>query len=72
MKQRKVLDDQTGRMDAGGLGIVELALVAGLVIFGTPVAVALPAVYLYRLITFWIPVPAGLGAYRALVRSGRL
>ena len=56
----------------GGLGIVELALVAGLIIFGTPVAVALPAVFLYRLITFWLPVPAGLGAYRALVRSGRL
>ena len=56
----------------GGLGVVELALVAGLVIFGTPVAIALPAVFLYRLITFWLPVPAGLGAYRSLVRAGRL
>jgi len=56
----------------GGLGVVELALVAGLVIFGTPMAIALPAVFLFRLLTFWLPVPAGLGAYRSLVRSGRL
>jgi uncharacterized membrane protein YbhN (UPF0104 family) len=46
--------------------------VAGLVIFGTPMAIALPAVFLFRLLTFWLPVPAGLGAYRSLVRSGRL
>jgi len=56
----------------GGLGVVEVALIAGLVLFGTPLALAIPAVFLYRLLTFWIPVAPGVAAYRALERAGRI
>jgi undecaprenyl-diphosphatase len=56
----------------GGLGVVEVALIAGLVLFGSPLALAIPAVFLYRLLTFWIPVGPGALAYRSLERSGRI
>ncbi len=56
----------------GGLGVVEVALIAGLVLFGSPLALAIPAVFLYRLLTFWIPVGPGALAYRSLERAGRI
>ena len=43
----------------GGLGAVEAALSAGLTAAGMPAAAALSAVLLYRIATFWLPVPAG-------------
>jgi uncharacterized membrane protein YbhN (UPF0104 family) len=43
----------------GGLGAVEAALTAGLTAAGVPGAVAVSAVLLFRLITFWLPVPLG-------------
>jgi glycosyltransferase 2 family protein len=43
----------------GGLGAVEFALTAGLTATGLPGAAAVSAVILYRLLTFWLPVPAG-------------
>ncbi len=45
----------------GGLGAVEAALTAGLTAAGVPGGVAVSAVLLFRLITFWLPVPARLG-----------
>ena len=45
----------------GGLGAVEAALTAGLIAAGVPSTVAVSAVLLFRLLTFWLPVPAGLG-----------
>jgi undecaprenyl-diphosphatase len=56
----------------GGLVVVELLLVAGLALFGVPLGLAIPTVFLYRLLTFWLPVAPGLWAYRSLVRAGRL
>lgn len=56
----------------GGVIFVELLLVAGLVLFGVPLALAIPAVFLYRLVTFWLPVPPGIWAYKSLARSGRI
>jgi glycosyltransferase 2 family protein len=43
----------------GGLGAVEAALVASLVAAGTPDTVAVPAVFLFRLVTFWLPIVPG-------------
>jgi uncharacterized membrane protein YbhN (UPF0104 family) len=43
----------------GGLGGVEAALTAGLTATGMPGAVAVSAVLLFRLLTFWLPVPFG-------------
>jgi uncharacterized membrane protein YbhN (UPF0104 family)/tRNA A-37 threonylcarbamoyl transferase component Bud32 len=43
----------------GGLGAVEAALTAGLTTAGIPGPEAISAVLLFRLITFWLPIPAG-------------
>jgi uncharacterized membrane protein YbhN (UPF0104 family) len=45
----------------GGLGAVEAALTAGVTAIGEPAAVAVPAVLLFRIISFWLPIlPAWL------------
>ncbi len=56
----------------GGLGAVEAALTAGLTAAGVPGAVAASAVLLFRLLTFWLPVPFGWGAMRYLEREQAL
>ena len=52
----------------GGLGAVEAALTAGLTAAGVPGAVAVSAVLLFRLLTFWLPVPFGWAALEFLER----
>jgi len=56
----------------GGLGAVEAALVAGLVAVGVTDAQAVPAVFLFRLGTFWLPIAPGWVAFAWLRRTGRL
>jgi uncharacterized membrane protein YbhN (UPF0104 family)/tRNA A-37 threonylcarbamoyl transferase component Bud32 len=56
----------------GGLGAMEAALTAGLTAAGVPGAVAVSAVLLYRLLTFWLPVPVGWVAMRFLERNNDL
>lgn len=56
----------------GGLGAVELALTAGLTAAGLPSAVAGSSVLLFRLLTFWLPVPAGWVALNYLERHEAL
>jgi glycosyltransferase 2 family protein len=46
----------------GGLVGVESALTLGLKLAGIPGESALAAVFLFRVITFWLPVPVGWGA----------
>jgi len=53
----------------GGLGGVEAALTAGLTATGLPGAVAVSAVLLFRLLTFWLPVPVGWAALSYLERQ---
>lgn len=50
----------------GGLGVVEATLTTTLVGFGTPQAAALLGVVAYRLVNFWLPIPAGGAAYLSL------
>jgi uncharacterized membrane protein YbhN (UPF0104 family) len=50
----------------GGLGAVEAALTAGLTAAGVPGPVAVSAVLLFRLLTFWLPVPFGWAALNFL------
>ncbi len=52
----------------GGLGAVEFALTAGLTAAGVPSGVALSSVLLFRLLTFWLPVPLGWVALHYLER----
>jgi len=56
----------------GGLGAVEAALSAGLTAAGVPGAVAVSAVLLFRLLTFWLPVPFGWAALNFLERRQEL
>jgi len=56
----------------GGLGAVEAALTAGLTAAGVPGAAAASAVLLFRLLTFWLPVPFGWVALKYLEREQAL
>jgi glycosyltransferase 2 family protein len=56
----------------GGLGGVEAALTAGLTAAGVPGAAAVSAVLLFRLLTFWLPVPFGWAALNYLERQQAL
>jgi uncharacterized protein (TIRG00374 family) len=57
----------------GGLGFVEAGLVGALTLAGVPAGDALLATLAYRLVSYWLPLPAGLGAYIAFrVRYGSL
>jgi uncharacterized protein (TIRG00374 family) len=57
----------------GGLGFVEAGLVGALTLAGVPAGDALVATLAYRLVSYWLPLPAGLGAYIAFrVRHGSL
>jgi uncharacterized protein (TIRG00374 family) len=54
----------------GGIGAVEAALSGALTtVFGVPYEVALPAVLLFRLMTFWLPVLPGWLAFTQLTRK---
>lgn len=50
----------------GGLGVIEATLTSLLVGFDTPRGVATLGVVAYRLVNFWIPIPAGGLAYLSL------
>jgi uncharacterized membrane protein YbhN (UPF0104 family) len=52
----------------GGLGAVEAALTAGLTAAGVHGGIAVSAVLLFRLLTFWLPVPVGWVAFNYLER----
>jgi uncharacterized membrane protein YbhN (UPF0104 family) len=56
----------------GGVGGVEAALTAGLTAAGLPGAVAVSSVLLFRLLTFWFPVPVGWVALNYLERKHEL
>jgi undecaprenyl-diphosphatase len=52
----------------GGVGAIELALSAGLTGIGVSSGAAVPAVILYRLATYWLPVVPGWYSLRLLQR----
>ena len=47
----------------GGIGLVEGVAVPMLVSFGVPGGAALLGVLAWRLLSFWLPIPVGLGSY---------
>jgi putative heme transporter len=60
----------------GGLGVVEGVLIPTLVGFHVPAPIATLGVLSYRLVNFWLPIPAGGAAYVSLrfgpaARAGR-
>ena len=56
----------------GGLGAAEAALVGGLIAVGVDKEQAVPAVFLFRLATFWIPILPGYIAFSWLRHTERL
>lgn len=56
----------------GGLGAVEIALSTGLTASGMGSAAAVSSVLLFRVATFWAPVPLGWVALHVLQRKGVL
>ncbi|MCL6440469.1 MAG: flippase-like domain-containing protein [Thermoleophilum sp.] len=54
---------------AAGAGPVDAGMIAAFAMFGLPAAIVFPAVLVYRLIAFWLPVPLGLVAYLQLRRT---
>ncbi|ADU01981.1 MULTISPECIES: lysylphosphatidylglycerol synthase domain-containing protein [Mycolicibacterium] len=55
-----------------GLGVVEAALVAGLIAGGVASAPAVAGVLAYRLATFWLPAAAGFFSFKSLQRHQML
>ncbi|SOE11320.1 conserved hypothetical protein [Streptomyces sp. 2323.1] len=56
----------------GGVGAVEGALIAGLTVAGLAADIAFPAVLLFRLLVFWLPVLPGWLAFNYLTRKGEI
>jgi len=56
----------------GGIGAVEAALVAGLGAAGVPGGLAVPAVLLFRLLSFWLPLLPGYIAWNRMQAKGYL
>ncbi|HKO83675.1 MAG TPA: lysylphosphatidylglycerol synthase transmembrane domain-containing protein, partial [Actinomycetota bacterium] len=56
----------------GGIGAVEAALIAGLTAAGVDKETAVPAVFLFRLATFWLPILPGWLAFTWLQRTDRI
>jgi hypothetical protein len=55
----------------GGLGVVEGSLTLALVFLGGGKAPTIAAVLLYRLFSFWIPLPVGAGCWAGLAQRRR-
>ncbi len=54
----------------GGLGLVEAGMSGAFVALGTPAAVAIPAVLVFRVVSYWMPLLAGVPQYlRTPVRA---
>jgi undecaprenyl-diphosphatase len=56
----------------GGLGAVEAVLIAGLVSVGLDKEIAVPAVLLFRLATFWAPILPGWLSFNSLTHHQEL
>jgi glycosyltransferase 2 family protein len=56
----------------GGIGALEAAVIAGLVAAGMPNDIAVPAVFLFRLGTFWFPILPGYAAFNYMQREDYL
>lgn len=54
---------------AGGVGSVDAGMIGAFLLFGVPAGLVFPAVLLYRVIAFWLPIPPGIVAYLQLRRT---
>jgi uncharacterized protein (TIRG00374 family) len=54
---------------AAGVGTVDAGLIGAFVVFGLDADAVFPAVLVFRLIGFWLPIPLGVVAYLRLLRT---
>jgi uncharacterized protein (TIRG00374 family) len=54
---------------AAGVGTVDAGLIGAFVLFGIPAETVFPAILLFRLVGFWLPIPFGVWAYIELRRT---
>ena len=50
----------------GGVGAVDAGMIGAFVLFGIPEETVFPAILIYRLIAFWLPIPFGIVAFLQL------
>jgi uncharacterized protein (TIRG00374 family) len=48
---------------AAGVGTVDAGLIGAFVLFGIPAETVFPAILIFRLVAFWLPIPLGVWAY---------
>jgi putative heme transporter len=48
---------------AAGVGTVDAGLIGAFVLFGIPAETVFPAILVFRLVGFWLPIPVGIWAY---------
>lgn len=53
----------------GGLGVIEASMSLLFIGFGVPSATALTAVLVFRLISFWLPIPLGFWSFLSLQKN---
>jgi uncharacterized protein (TIRG00374 family) len=54
---------------AAGVGTVDAGLIGAFVVFGLDAETVFPAILVFRLIGFWLPIPLGVAAYLRLLRT---
>jgi uncharacterized membrane protein YbhN (UPF0104 family) len=47
----------------GGVGAVDAGMIGAFVLFGLPQEAVFPAILIYRLVAFWLPIPPGILAF---------
>ena len=53
-----------------GVGAVDAGMIGAFVLFGIPEETVFPAILIYRLVAFWLPIPPGIVAFFQLRRPG--
>ena len=46
-----------------GVGAVDAGMIGAFVLFGIPEGTVFPAILIYRLVAFWLPIPPGIVAF---------
>ncbi len=52
-----------------GVGAVDAGMIGAFVLFGLPEETVFPAILIYRLVAFWLPIPAGIVAFFQLRKT---
>ena len=56
---------------AGGVGTVDAGLIGAFVLFGIDENTVFPAILMFRIINFWLPIPVGVWAFLQLRKTVR-